>query len=91
MSSEVHRYYCTTCKRNLCAAGPDALAKDVNWHNAAYHPGFCMGWNAHLIVGSNQYNISEASTARAEHTKPYQDVRITDDDKDLLAKAHIKW
>lgn len=102
MKDTSDRYYCTHCERFFYGNNLNDLARTINGHNDRLHPAEFSGWTGNNIVKSSHYHGSaEISRVTAETPSQRTTQRddqnqdalpsLTDDDKQFLAKALVKW
>jgi hypothetical protein len=101
------KYYCHYCSIFIFGDGPDRLARNVNDHNDIHHRFETNNWTALSITHSSYYVdpvlMKTPPGALARYTEPHgltsqrewgdalRPPDITDEDRAMLAKAHIKW
>lgn len=101
---EVHKYYCLDCCIYLFGASAARLAIVLNGHNKDHHPTYSDMWTGINIVRSMHYNVTGGDNlvpavrpaystpfAMAEWGNARHEPDITDDDRAMLAKGHVKW
>jgi hypothetical protein len=91
VSEKIHSYFCIYCHRSQMGETAAVLAANVNQHNSVFHPADCSSWTSSGITHSNQYSFQELGEPTPVKSLPAAPVEITDDDRQMLAKAGIAW
>ena len=100
MSGVVHRFYCNRCDRFMYGENIAELAKATNYHAISFHPADFSSWNQDNIVLSINYGAPPSQAlVRHEYTEPHGTTTkrgtilpaLSDEDRAMLAEAHIKW
>jgi len=101
MPNGSHNYHCVYCRRFILGETAQALAENVNVHNATSHPADFASWTASEIVCScnysgtgtplPQYTAPYGTTSKSEWGNAKKPPEITDEDHVMLTQAGIKW
>jgi hypothetical protein len=94
----MHKFHCVVCHRNEFGNTAAELARAVNTHMQMLHPMDSANWNADSVTRSRQYS-GPATPAEpgalpqylVSHGTSPNSPHLTEDDRQFLAKARVKW
>lgn len=94
----MHKFFCVRCDRHIYGEDTVKLSVNLNHHATTFHPSDFSNWTGLNILESCHYS-PPPSNALPQYTQPFGTTSragtvlpaLTDEDKDMLVKAHIKW
>lgn len=104
MSSIVFKYYCQYCKQYVVGDSLEKLCGNLNRHNDEKHPMEWASWRSETIMRSANYMgmggpmpeyLEPYGTTSKRKSPEWGDAAkapdITERDKIMLLKGHVKW
>lgn len=97
-SDLIHKFMCVYCKNWSFGDTATILAQRVNDHNKFHHPMDYSKWDADAVVRSVNYRGPATPSSPGAlpeylvgHGTSPNSPHLTEDDRQFLAKARVKW